>query len=49
MIFLCGTGTGVPSARGFHAMGWRLSCRCLIICGLTYLNTQCATLASMFK
>ena len=24
----CGTGTGVPNARGFRAMGWRLSCRC---------------------
>src|SRR5262245_1139201 len=26
----CGTGTGVPAARGFRVVGWRCSCRCLL-------------------
>src|SRR5262249_4060144 len=26
----CGTGTGVPAARGVRAVGWRHACRCLL-------------------
>ena len=26
---MCGTGTGVPDARGVRAVGWRHSCLCL--------------------